>query len=70
MAEASDTKGSLRQNLMDAGCDPEMVDHCMELAQAKEHAELARVLSRHRQKLLEAFHQSERRIDCLDYFCL
>ncbi len=67
MAKATDAKGILRQNLVDAGCGPELVSRCMELAQAEETAELARLLSLHRQKLLDTFHQSEKRIDCLDY---
>lgn len=67
MPEASDTQGIFRQNLMDAGCDPELVRHCAALAQQKETFELMRVLSRHRKALLDAVHQNEKRIDCLDY---
>ena len=39
----------------------------MALAQEKKTAELMRVLSRHRRTLLDTLHQSEKRIDCLDY---
>lgn len=67
MPEASDTQGILRQNLADAGCGPELVRQCAALAQGGNTAELVRVLTRHRQTLLDAVHQNEKRIDCLDY---
>ena len=67
MPEASDTKGIFRQNLIDAGCGPELVRQCVLLVQQKETSELMRVLSRHRRVLLDIVHQNEKRIDCLDY---
>ena len=67
MPNASDTQGMLRQNLIDAGCGMDAVQTCMALAQEKKTAELMRVLSRHRRTLLDTLHQSEKRIDCLDY---
>ena len=67
MPEASDTKGIFRQNLIDAGCGPELVRQCAALAQQKETSELMRVLSRHRRARLDTVHQNEKRIDCLDY---
>ena len=67
MPHAADDGGALRQNLVDAGCGPEIVRQCMALVRKREQAELMRVLSRHRRALLDALHQSERRIDCLDY---
>ena len=67
MPEVSDTKSIFLQNLIDAGCGPELVRQCVVLAQQKETSELIRVLSRHRKILLDTIHQSEKRIDCLDY---
>ena len=67
MPNASDTQGMLRQNLIDAGCGADAVQTCMALAQEKKTAELMRILSRHRRMLLDSLHQSEQRIDCLDY---
>lgn len=67
MPEASDTKGIFRQNLIDAGCGPELVRQCTALAQQQETYELMRLLSRHRRVLLDTIHQNEKRIDCLDY---
>ncbi len=67
MPEASDTQGIFRQNLLDAGCSPELVGQCTALAQSKERSELLRVLACHRKALLDTVHQNEKRIDCLDY---
>jgi len=65
--KASDAEGILRQNLLDAGCSGDTIRRCMDLAGKQERGELLRVLSRHRRELLELVHQSEKRIDCLDY---
>ena len=67
MAEASDTQGILRQNLLDAGCGSDTIQQCMDLVKRRESAELLRLLSRHRRELLDTVHQNEKRIDCLDY---
>lgn len=67
MPHATDTDGILRQNLVDAGCGPDIVRQCMALAQKQDQSELMRVLSCHRRALLDALHQSEKQIDCLDY---
>lgn len=67
MAEASDTLGILRQNLIDAGCDRELVGRCITLAQEKKTGELLLILSRHRRTLLDGVHQREKQIDCLDF---
>ena len=67
MAEASDTQGILRQNLLDAGCGSDTVQQCMDLVKRRESSELLRLLSRHRRELLDTVHQNEKRIDCLDY---
>ncbi|MCI8990797.1 MAG: hypothetical protein HFF59_08290 [Lawsonibacter sp.] len=67
MAEASDTEGILRQNLIDAGCDLELVQQCMDLAQGERMEEMKRILTRHRQTLLDMVHAEQKKIDCLDY---
>lgn len=64
---ASDAEGILRQNLLDAGCSGDTVRRCMDLAGKQDRRELLQVLSRHRRELLDLVHQSEKRIDCLDY---
>lgn len=67
MALATDAESILRQNLLDAGCDTETIQRCMLLIQAGETARLEAILVSHRQALLSAVHQNEKRIDCLDY---
>lgn len=67
MAEASDTEGILRQNLIDAGCDSEIVQQCMELARGQRTGEMKRILTRHRRTLLDTVHAEQKKIDCLDY---
>lgn len=67
MPEASDTQEILRQNLIDAGCDRELVQRCVALTEREQTAEVLRILSRHRRTLLDTVHQVEKQIDCLDY---
>ena len=67
MAEASDTEGILHQNFIDAGCDLELVQQCMDLAQGERMEEMKRILTRHRQTLLDMIHAEQKKIDCLDY---
>lgn len=67
MPEISDTKGILRQNLIDAGCNHEIVQRCMDLAQEKKTMEMKRILARHRRTLLDTVHAEQKKIDCLDY---
>lgn len=67
MAHASDHNGILLQNLKDAGCDDKTIQSCMILFQKNDMAEVKRLLSRHKRKLLEAVHIYQKEIDCLDY---
>lgn len=67
MAEASDRRGLLLQNLRDAGCDEETVGKCMALAAENDREELLRLLSVHKRGLLETIHSRQKEIDCLDY---
>ena len=67
MPEASNKQAILRENLKDAGCKLDMIQHCEVLIQSEKQDELMQVLSLHRRALLDAVHKNERRIDCLDY---
>ena len=67
MAEASDTEGILRQNLIDAGCDPKIVQQCMELARGQRTKEMKQILTRYRRTLLDTVHAEQKKINCLDY---
>lgn len=55
------------QNLKDAGCDRETVEHFMELEENGDTLEQLKLLSIHRERLLDRVHREEKRIDCLDY---
>lgn len=67
MPEASNIQEILRQNLIDAGCNQEIVQRCMELVQRKKTVEMKQILTCHRRTLLDTLHADEKRIDCLDY---
>lgn len=67
MAAATDLWSTLYQNLVDAGCERETAEQCMALEKAGKRAELLRILSRHRAALLDAVHENQKRIDCLDF---
>lgn len=67
MAEASDRRGLLLQNLKDAGCDEETISKCMTLATENDRKELLRLLSGHKRDLLKTVHSRQKEIDCLDY---
>lgn len=67
MAEASDTWGLLYQNLIDAGCDQKTAIQCMSLMEGGKKCDLLRLLSLHRDSLLDALHENQKRIDCLDF---
>lgn len=67
MAEASDTKQLLYQNLKDAGCNPEILQQCMALALDRNISELLNLLAKHRKHLLDQVHIHHKEIDCLDY---
>lgn len=67
MAEASDKKGILLQNLKDAGCSQEMIQDCMGYAQEHKKKELLQTLTSHKKSLLDTVHGCYQQIDCLDY---
>ncbi len=67
MAEASDKKGMIKQNLIDAGCDKEMVNFCISLAEQKSESELKKLLVQHKRDLLDSIHIRQKQVDCLDF---
>lgn len=58
-------KDSVRQNLIDAGCDEELICKFDECIADKKKCE--KLLADHRRRLLEEVHTGEARIECLDY---
>lgn len=67
MAEASNYREIFIQNLKDAGCSQETINTCINLAINQDTKEIVRILSRHRQYLLDEVHSKQKEIDCLDY---
>lgn len=67
MAEASDTFGILKQNLIDAGCDDDLINSCMELAIANEWGSILPLLTKKKGDLLQSLHYKQQCIDCLDF---
>ena len=67
MAEASDERGILLQNLRDAGCDRELIQRCMELAEHTDAAGILPLLRKYRGTLLGKVHKSQNELDCLDF---
>ncbi len=67
MAEASDKKGILLQNLQDAGLDIQTIHQCISLVDKKQEAQLLRLLAHQKRMLLDVVHKNQERIDCLDF---
>ena len=67
MSEALDTMGILYQNLIDAGCRKDLIETCMELAKADRWKRILPLLGEHRTNLLDAVHDGQKQIDCLDF---
>lgn len=57
----------IRQNLLDAGCSPELRRRFMEALAAGAVRDCSRLLDGHRRTLLEGIHAEEEKLTCLDY---
>ena len=67
MAERTKQEQAVVTNLVDAGCDNELIEQFMDLlTTGKKEAGLS-LLAKHRQFLLDCYHADQKRIDCLDY---
>lgn len=67
MPEASDKFGMIHQNLVDAGCNPETIETCMELIKRNKNPDVLQLLLEYRKELLKAVRRGQKEIDCLDY---
>lgn len=54
-------------NLKDAGCSPDFIGKFMALAEQGKTEMLFTMLAAQKEALLQAAHESNHRIDCLDY---
>ncbi len=67
MAEATDSRSILYENLVDAGCDCNLTERVMELLNTGCIKEGLSLLSRHRKVILESCHAQQKKMECLDY---
>ena len=60
---------SVLDNLRDAGCDDGMIERYREIAanNGQYGPELIRLLTPYRKALLDALHEDQAKLDCLDY---
>lgn len=66
MAEFSDVRGIVMQNLTDAGCGG-FTEECTQLILDGEMQFALNILAKHRKHLLDEVHTNQKRIDCLDH---
>lgn len=57
----------IERNLSDAGFTASHIQQFLELSQQQRRREQYQLLARHRTALLEELHQTQYKIDCLDY---
>ena len=57
----------LAQTLRDAGCDEGTSEAIRRLCESRRVDDAVRALRRHRCDLMDALHESQARVDCLDY---
>lgn len=55
------------RNLEDAGCSPEDIECFLKCQGQEKTRDQMKLLAKHRCSLLEAVHEEQKRIDCLDY---
>ncbi len=67
MAEATDTKGIIYQNLKDAGCDDVLTEKCMSFLENGDAGDMLPLLKKYKRGLLGKVRKEQQKIDCLDY---
>ncbi|MCH5268555.1 MAG: hypothetical protein J1E62_09455 [Lachnospiraceae bacterium] len=55
------------QNMKDAGCSEDTINRFLLCYQADDVKGELKILSHHRQNLLDKIHKGQKEIDCLDY---
>lgn len=58
---------NLIQNMEDAGCSPQTIAQICGLYDNGQIQEVIKVLRRHRLHLMESLHESQEKVDCLDF---
>lgn len=67
MPNALDKEDTLRQALIDAGCDGGLISECMEKYRDGTLSDMLPRLIAHRKCVLSDVHRGQKQIDCLDY---
>lgn len=67
MAEFSDIRGIVMQNLIDAGCNSALAEYYAQLILDGKMQSALNILGKHRKHLLDEVHTNQKRIDCLDH---
>lgn len=67
MADASNKKDILLQNLQDAGCDSNIIFNCVTLVEKSRIADVIQLLKGYRTDLLNKVHKNQDKLDCLDF---
>ncbi len=58
---------ALIRNLEDAGCSLDIIESFCKCQEVKEYTEQLQILSKQRRMLLEQVHDTQHRLECLDY---
>ena len=61
-------KEAIIQNLKDAGCSHQQIQELLELYKQNKKEKIHKILDKHRKNVLNKVHESEKQIDCIDYF--
>lgn len=67
MAEATDSRAILLENLRDAGCDAALTAACMARMETEGAVGLLPLLLAYRAELMGVIHAEQERLDCLDF---
>lgn len=67
MTERTKREQDVVTNLVDAGCDNELIEQLMDLLKTGRKEAGPSLLTKHRRYLLDCYHANQKRIDCLDY---
>ena len=62
-----ETNNALIQNLKDAGCPQEVIEEFTNSAGYNDYKKKQQILSKQRRALLIDIHESQNKLDCLDY---
>ena len=57
----------LKQNLSDAGCCSEVAGDIIRMCEAGNMEDALRIMKKDRCRLMDEFHESGRKVDCLDF---